>query len=164
MFNETQGAIFTGNFPASSPYGTSPSFPFTDVLRHQKLIENPVTSVGATQFLWHNDTITSEVSASILTGAYITSGGGFSSFLAQVNLVLSTPLSLFSYFTSLHINQLQLRITSKRALPTYLLRSLTTLRCADTQVIISQISSLSVFFFCIYLVLFLVFLFLLYFY
>jgi len=59
VFDQSNGAIFTGEYPTSSPY---------------------VTSVGATQFEWRNNQITSEIGCSIITGAKITTGGGFSSF------------------------------------------------------------------------------------
>jgi len=61
-FDQNNGAIFTAEYPTSSPY---------------------VTSVGATQFVWRNNNITSEIAASIVTGAKITTGGGFSTFQAQ---------------------------------------------------------------------------------
>jgi hypothetical protein len=44
-----------------------------------------VTSLGASQFIVNDaNEIVSEVGASILTGALITTGGGFSSFQEQV--------------------------------------------------------------------------------
>jgi len=58
-FNTENGAPFTADYPTSSPY---------------------VTSVGATQFLSNGGRVTSEVAASILTKAIITTGGGFSTF------------------------------------------------------------------------------------
>jgi len=62
-YDENNGAVFAADFPASSPY---------------------VTSVGATQFIWKSSTsVAAEVVASILTGAIITTGGGFSSFQPQ---------------------------------------------------------------------------------
>lgn len=59
VFNQSNGPLFTADYPASSPY---------------------VTSVGATQFLWSGSSVSSEVVASILTGSSITTGGGFSSY------------------------------------------------------------------------------------
>jgi subtilase family serine protease len=61
-FDQNNGAVFAADYPTSSPY---------------------VTSVGATQFTWSGNTVASEIGASILTGAIITTGGGFSSFQAQ---------------------------------------------------------------------------------
>jgi len=62
-YNATNGALFVADYPASSPY---------------------ITSVGATQWLSHDGVnVTKEVTASIKTGAWITTGGGFSSFQAQ---------------------------------------------------------------------------------
>ncbi|KYQ88348.1 peptidase S8 and S53 domain-containing protein [Tieghemostelium lacteum] len=61
-FYAENGAIFTSEYPTSSPY---------------------VTSVGATQFLVSpppHQNISQEVGASILTQAKITTGGGFSTF------------------------------------------------------------------------------------
>jgi subtilase family serine protease len=59
-FSPNHGPVFVADYPTSSPY---------------------VTSVGATQFLTDsNGQILNEVSCSILTGAIITTGGGFSSF------------------------------------------------------------------------------------
>jgi subtilase family serine protease len=59
-YSQANGALFVADYPTSSPY---------------------VTSVGATQFLTDSSgNIQSEVVCSILTGAIITTGGGFSSF------------------------------------------------------------------------------------
>ena len=60
--NQSQ-PVFTADYPTSSPY---------------------VTSVGATQFLSANGKVQQEVACSILTGAIITTGGGFSSFQPMV--------------------------------------------------------------------------------
>jgi subtilase family serine protease len=58
QYVESNGALFTADYPTSSPY---------------------VTSVGATQFLTDSSgAVTEEVACSILTGAIITTGGGFS--------------------------------------------------------------------------------------
>lgn len=59
-FNRAAGPVFTADYPTSSPF---------------------VTSVGASQFTG-TSTPTGEIGASILTGAIITTGGGFSSFQA----------------------------------------------------------------------------------
>jgi len=61
-FEQSNGAVFSADYPTSSPY---------------------VTSVGATQFKWSGNSVTAEIGASILTGAIITTGGGFSSFQPQ---------------------------------------------------------------------------------
>jgi len=58
-FSQSQGPVFTADYPTSSPY---------------------VTSVGATQLVGDAVTSLNEIGASILTGAIITTGGGFSSF------------------------------------------------------------------------------------
>jgi subtilase family serine protease len=59
-YSQSAGALFVADYPTSSPY---------------------VTSVGATQFLTDSSgNINQEVVCSILTGAIITTGGGFSSF------------------------------------------------------------------------------------
>jgi subtilase family serine protease len=59
-FNPSNGPLFTADYPTSSPW---------------------VTSVGATQFLSDDGkTISQEITCSILSGALITTGGGFSSF------------------------------------------------------------------------------------
>jgi len=59
-FSPNNGAVFTADYPTSSPF---------------------VTSVGATQFISNDgQTVTEEVVCSILTGAIITTGGGFSTF------------------------------------------------------------------------------------
>jgi subtilase family serine protease len=60
-FSPSQGAVFTADYPTSSPY---------------------VTSVGATQFVPGSNPLREET-ASILNGALITTGGGFSSFQPQ---------------------------------------------------------------------------------
>ncbi|EAL65960.1 peptidase S8 and S53 domain-containing protein [Dictyostelium discoideum AX4] len=62
QFNENNGALFVAEYPSSSPF---------------------VTSVGATQFLSRDEKITTEVGCTILQGAKITTGGGFSSFQSQ---------------------------------------------------------------------------------
>ncbi|EGC36711.1 hypothetical protein DICPUDRAFT_46984 [Dictyostelium purpureum] len=62
QFYQENGAIFTGEYPTSSPF---------------------VTSVGATQFLSRNQNISQEIVCSILEGAKITTGGGFSAFQKQ---------------------------------------------------------------------------------
>ncbi|KAN0014390.1 hypothetical protein ACTFIU_000708 [Dictyostelium citrinum] len=62
QFNENNGALFVAEYPSSSPF---------------------VTSVGATQFLSRDEKITTEVGCTILEGAKITTGGGFSSFQSQ---------------------------------------------------------------------------------
>eukprot|EP01116_Phalansterium_solitarium_P016018 TRINITY_DN361_c0_g1_i1.p1 TRINITY_DN361_c0_g1~~TRINITY_DN361_c0_g1_i1.p1 ORF type:complete len:703 (+),score=220.70 TRINITY_DN361_c0_g1_i1:849-2957(+) len=60
VFNENNGYIFAPDYPTSSPW---------------------VTSVGATQFKSPDGkTVSSEIAASILTGAAISTGGGFSHF------------------------------------------------------------------------------------
>ncbi|GAM25824.1 hypothetical protein SAMD00019534_089990, partial [Acytostelium subglobosum LB1] len=61
-FDLFNGPIFSADFPASSPY---------------------ITSIGATQFLARNGKVTQELGASILSGAKITTGGGFSTFQTQ---------------------------------------------------------------------------------
>eukprot|EP01118_Nematostelium_gracile_P006980 TRINITY_DN2260_c0_g2_i1.p1 TRINITY_DN2260_c0_g2~~TRINITY_DN2260_c0_g2_i1.p1 ORF type:complete len:703 (-),score=211.10 TRINITY_DN2260_c0_g2_i1:86-2194(-) len=64
-FAQQNGALFTADYPTSSPY---------------------VTSVGATQLVGDATTPVNqltEIVASILTGSSITTGGGFSSFQAQ---------------------------------------------------------------------------------
>eukprot|EP01133_Synstelium_polycarpum_P015353 gene15353-18212_t len=61
-FNPSNGALFTSEYPCSSPF---------------------VTAVGATQFLARNGNITQELGCSILSGAKITTGGGFSTFQPQ---------------------------------------------------------------------------------
>lgn len=70
-FSPDNGYIFAPDYPTSSPW---------------------VTSVGATQFKsTDGKTVSSEIAASILTGAIISTGGGFSHFQAmpdyQVNAV-----------------------------------------------------------------------------
>eukprot|EP01112_Ceratiomyxa_fruticulosa_P013379 TRINITY_DN3762_c0_g1_i5.p1 TRINITY_DN3762_c0_g1~~TRINITY_DN3762_c0_g1_i5.p1 ORF type:complete len:699 (-),score=146.51 TRINITY_DN3762_c0_g1_i5:100-2196(-) len=62
VFYVQNGPVFTAEYPASSPY---------------------ITSVGATQFVAQGGRISYEMGASILTGAIITTGGGFSSFQPQ---------------------------------------------------------------------------------
>lgn len=62
VFNVSNGAVFTAEYPTSSPY---------------------VTSVSATQFLWNGETVSKEIPASITTHARITTGGGFSTFQPQ---------------------------------------------------------------------------------
>jgi subtilase family serine protease len=61
-FDQKNGPVFSADYPTSSPY---------------------VTSVGATQFVGQGSQVTSEVGCSILRGAAITTGGGFSSFQPQ---------------------------------------------------------------------------------
>eukprot|EP00027_Filamoeba_sp_ATCC50430_P004568 CAMPEP_0168555022 /NCGR_PEP_ID=MMETSP0413-20121227/8102_1 /TAXON_ID=136452 /ORGANISM="Filamoeba nolandi, Strain NC-AS-23-1" /LENGTH=702 /DNA_ID=CAMNT_0008585823 /DNA_START=63 /DNA_END=2171 /DNA_ORIENTATION=+ len=57
-YSQSNGALFVADYPTSSPY---------------------VTSVGATQFITNTaGQVTEEVVCSILTGAIITTGGGFS--------------------------------------------------------------------------------------
>lgn len=67
-FDSKNGPVFTADYPASSPF---------------------ITSVGATQFLGTESDI-NEVVCSILTGATITTGGGFSSFQEQPDYQAST--------------------------------------------------------------------------
>lgn len=63
VFNQSNGQVFSPDYPTSSPY---------------------VTSVGATQFRSLDGVgATSEMSASIMTGSLITTGGGFSPFQPQ---------------------------------------------------------------------------------
>jgi len=57
VFDFANGAPFTPDYPASSPY---------------------IISVGATQFINSSQTVTQEIVSSIATGSIITSGGGFS--------------------------------------------------------------------------------------
>jgi len=59
VYNADNGAIFTADYPTSSPY---------------------VTSIGASQFLYVPDGGIKEVICSIKTQAIITTGGGFSMF------------------------------------------------------------------------------------
>lgn len=73
-FNADNGAIFTAEYPTSSPY---------------------VTSVSATQFLWDGTSVKSEVTASIQYGAKITTGGGFSTFQPQPSYQTSAVNSYF---------------------------------------------------------------------
>eukprot|EP00026_Physarum_polycephalum_P003429 Phypoly_transcript_03440.p1 GENE.Phypoly_transcript_03440~~Phypoly_transcript_03440.p1 ORF type:complete len:705 (+),score=87.98 Phypoly_transcript_03440:71-2185(+) len=73
-YNQANGPIFTAEYPTSSPY---------------------VTSVSATQFLWNGNTVQSEVTASIQTGAKITTGGGFSTFQPQPSYQASAVSSYF---------------------------------------------------------------------
>lgn len=61
-FDQSNGPVFTAEWPTSSPY---------------------VTSVGATQFTWDGNSVDEEIGASITTGARITTGGGFSTFQPQ---------------------------------------------------------------------------------
>jgi len=61
-FNDALGLPLTPDYPTSSPY---------------------VTSVGATQFLHQNGAPTGEIPANILSGAAITSGGGFAWYQPQ---------------------------------------------------------------------------------
>eukprot|EP01098_Paradermamoeba_levis_P012912 TRINITY_DN575_c0_g2_i3.p1 TRINITY_DN575_c0_g2~~TRINITY_DN575_c0_g2_i3.p1 ORF type:complete len:299 (+),score=99.85 TRINITY_DN575_c0_g2_i3:94-990(+) len=61
-FDPNNGALFTADYPTSSPY---------------------VTSVGATQFVSSGGQIQKEIVASVRTGAIITTGGGFSAFQPQ---------------------------------------------------------------------------------
>jgi len=67
VFYQENGPVFVADYPTSSPY---------------------VTSVGATQFI-QGDHI-KEISCSILTGAIITTGGGFSSFQPQPTYQVDT--------------------------------------------------------------------------
>lgn len=103
-FDQNNGAIFAADYPTSSPYGMSLLINGCPLL---ELIVIAVTSVGATQFTWNGNNVASEIGASILTGAIITTGGGFSSFQPQpsyqqaaVSAYLSSGVTLppsFSY-------------------------------------------------------------------
>jgi len=68
-FDQNAAPVFTADYPTSSPY---------------------VTSVGATQFLDNGDGTYDEVACSILTGAIITTGGGFSSFQPMPDYQIDT--------------------------------------------------------------------------
>jgi len=61
VFSQSNGPVFTADYPTSSPY---------------------VTSVGATMFVGTQQSFT-EVACTIQRGALITTGGGFSSFQQQ---------------------------------------------------------------------------------
>jgi len=64
-YNSSYGSnMFVAEYPASSPY---------------------VTSVGGTEFYWEGGIPTQEVAASIETGAFLVSGGGFSAFQPQIS-------------------------------------------------------------------------------
>jgi len=88
-FYPKNGSVFIADYPTSSPF---------------------VTLVSATQFTWNGNHVSGEISASISTGAKITTGGGFSTFQPQpsyqtaaVRSYLSSNVTLppsFSYNTS----------------------------------------------------------------
>ena len=87
---------------------------------HSVLTLHIVTSVSATQFLWDGTNIQSEVTASIQSGAKITTGGGFSTFQPQVHILypflplLSLPLLSFSSFPPSPFLSLYLHCTSAK--------------------------------------------------
>lgn len=79
-FDQNAGAVFAADYPTSSPYG---KFLNLQLFCNTDANYYAVTSVGATQFTWNGNNVASEIGASILTGAIITTGGGFSSFQPQ---------------------------------------------------------------------------------
>jgi hypothetical protein len=129
-FSRKNGPVFVADFPTSSPWGNS-----------QNLNCNPkcctVTSVGASQFIVNSqEKIVKEVACSIQTGALITTGGGFSSYQAQVKPLYTPPNK------SSHLTKRRLFLhTSHTPIPLYPLLGLSMVPEEDirTQLLVEQL-------------------------